>query len=400
VRPITSWILNAGAALGIGASARGQVCEQDFRWVEALMDATVAQVPLSGASLIVEHHGQIVYQKGFGSFTVDQIVHSASAGKWISACVVMSVIDDGVLSLDSTTGDILGWEGAEGAITVRQLFSHTSGYTDSDCVGDGGSTLEACAEAIRQGEDPVFEPGTGFYYGGSGMQIAARMCEVATGRPWIELFYERLVWPLGWTQTVYTSSTNPRISGGNLTNAPEYIRMLRMMLDGGVWNGQQVLTPSSVEAMLADQTNGAPIVAAPPTVTEFHGYGIGNWVFAKDAQGATIVSSSPGLFGLNPWIDKDRDLACVFAVQSLNILVSPYVAVIRQAVRDAIDFPIPIADADFDGLVTVSDFSIMAAHFGQTSGATKWDGDFTHDGKVNAADFNVLAGTFATSCFE
>jgi hypothetical protein len=50
-------------------------------------------------------------------------------------------------------------------------------------------------------------------------------------------------------------------------------------------------------------------------------------------------------------------------------------------------------DANQDGVVNASDFSAMAAHYGQT--AQDWsDGDFNGDGVVNVADFNALAGNF------
>ncbi len=50
-------------------------------------------------------------------------------------------------------------------------------------------------------------------------------------------------------------------------------------------------------------------------------------------------------------------------------------------------------DANLDGTVNGTDFSILAAHFGQ--GATAWDaGDFTYTGVVNGTDFSLLAENF------
>jgi hypothetical protein len=50
-------------------------------------------------------------------------------------------------------------------------------------------------------------------------------------------------------------------------------------------------------------------------------------------------------------------------------------------------------DANLDGTVNASDFSILAAHFGQ--GATSWDeGDFDYGGVVNATSFSLLAENF------
>jgi hypothetical protein len=54
------------------------------------------------------------------------------------------------------------------------------------------------------------------------------------------------------------------------------------------------------------------------------------------------------------------------------------------------------ADANHDGTVNAADFSILAAHYGQTSGANFSTGDFNYDGTVNALDFNALATKYGT----
>jgi plastocyanin len=51
-------------------------------------------------------------------------------------------------------------------------------------------------------------------------------------------------------------------------------------------------------------------------------------------------------------------------------------------------------DANLDGIVNLADFNIMAANFGQSSGAVWEGGDFNEDGGVNLTDFNLLAANF------
>ena len=53
-------------------------------------------------------------------------------------------------------------------------------------------------------------------------------------------------------------------------------------------------------------------------------------------------------------------------------------------------------DANGDGTVNSTDFSIMSQHFGQT-GTTRASGDFNGDGITNALDFNILATHFGQS---
>jgi len=51
-------------------------------------------------------------------------------------------------------------------------------------------------------------------------------------------------------------------------------------------------------------------------------------------------------------------------------------------------------DATLDGTVSSTDFNLLLARYGMSSGARWTQADFTRDGKVNSLDFNVLAGQF------
>jgi hypothetical protein len=54
--------------------------------------------------------------------------------------------------------------------------------------------------------------------------------------------------------------------------------------------------------MALDRTVGL-VIAYTPVPGYAFGYGIGQWVEAKDAFGATYRVSSPGAFGFTPWVD-------------------------------------------------------------------------------------------------
>jgi hypothetical protein len=53
-------------------------------------------------------------------------------------------------------------------------------------------------------------------------------------------------------------------------------------------------------------------------------------------------------------------------------------------------------DANLDGAVTLTDFNLLAANFGQAN-KSWFDGDFNYDGAVDLIDFNVLAENFGHS---
>jgi hypothetical protein len=53
-------------------------------------------------------------------------------------------------------------------------------------------------------------------------------------------------------------------------------------------------------------------------------------------------------------------------------------------------------DADGNGAVNISDFNILAAHFGNSTGQNWGTGDFDGNGAVNISDFNLLAANFGS----
>jgi hypothetical protein len=55
-----------------------------------------------------------------------------------------------------------------------------------------------------------------------------------------------------------------------------------------------------------------------------------------------------------------------------------------------------MGDANLDGTVGMTDFNLLASHFGQT-GANWSDGDYNYDGIVNALDLNALATNYGQS---
>jgi hypothetical protein len=63
-----------------------------------------------------------------------------------------------------------------------------------------------------------------------------------------------------------------------------------------------------------------------------------------------------------------------------------------EAALDYLSSPLP-GDANFDGVVNLADFNILAAHFGQTDRAW-YQGDFNGDRTVSLQDFNLLASRF------
>jgi CubicO group peptidase (beta-lactamase class C family) len=161
-------------------------------------------------------------------------------------------------------------------------------------------------------------PGEAFRYGAIGLNIAGRVLEVVYKKKFEILIKQKLFSPLGMRKTSFATldGSAPNPSGGAVSMAEDYLKFLQMLLNNGSYNGQQILSVSSVQAMRQIMTTANQIKYAPKSAEGFS-YASGSWVLeSKDGKTATALAS-PGLFGTWPMIDYSRGYAALFFVKNL-----------------------------------------------------------------------------------
>src|SRR5688572_8437991 len=183
---------------GSGATPPPPVIPDPFADVDRTAGAAFSAQGISGMGVVVyDAQGAKRFEKMYGTFAADQRIAIASASKLVAGLTILRLVDQGFLTLDSTTGNVLGWTGPQSAITLRQLLSFTSGLPrEAPCTLMQAATLASCVDAISMlGLDAA--PGTRFDYGSTHLHVAARMAEVVTGDSWAEVFEAQLKAPLG-----------------------------------------------------------------------------------------------------------------------------------------------------------------------------------------------------------
>jgi CubicO group peptidase (beta-lactamase class C family) len=318
-------------------------CIYDLSTVTQAFTNTLAQAGIANGSLLVLKDGQKLHELYSGTFNPNTLRPLASASKWLSAVVIMSLVDDGLMSLDDPASLYFPahYSGQKGTMTIRQMFSHTSGLpgTHEDWVLSADDiTLQQAAQFIAT-NNLVAAPGAVLCYGGLSMHLAGACSEIASGQSWSDLVEQRLKQPLSLTATTYGNTTNPRIAGGASSTLYEYATVLQMLLNHGLWGTNRVLSSNAVHVMLQDQTDGAQILCSP---YQQYGlgetrYGIGAWLEEVAPGGSAYQIGSGGAFGFAPWIDTQRNVAGVFMVVNLMENVFPGVQQIKAAVRTAAD---------------------------------------------------------------
>lgn len=317
----------------------------DFSPVTTQINALLQRESLDGASLIVMRNGATIYEHYFGNYTASTNIPIASASKWLSALTIERLVEQGKLHWSDTVGQYFpNAPAATRAITLGQMFSHTSGITtvDAPCVGDRSTTLDACAQQILA-LPLLYAPGAGFAYTGNAMQVGGRMAELAVGKPWSQIFAEQLTGPLNMPSTSFLTgsaspisfgSANPQIAGGVKASVGDYLHVVQMVAQHGAWNGTQFLSGAALTDMQRDQTHGARVLLTPDP--QAFGYGYGEWRNLIDANGNAVQVSSTGKFGTSPWVDNETGVAAVFLVDSSYSKITDDLRILWSNVRTVV----------------------------------------------------------------
>jgi CubicO group peptidase (beta-lactamase class C family) len=277
---------------------------------------------LPGAVVLIQQHGRPAFSESFGlrdvttgqPMTPDSIFRLYSMSKPITSVAAMMLVEDGRLKLDEPLSkyipafaDVkvaverraedgklaLATEPLARAITIEDLFRHTSGITygfygdtpvrklyANSGLFDGDFDNAQFVE--RLAKLPLAEqPGTLWDYGHS-TDVLGRVVEVVSGKSLFQFEKERLLDPLGMTDTAFdvadpvqrrrvaqplpqdrfgpvagiVDPVLPRKwqsgGAGMVGTIGDYARFAQMLLNGGELDGRRFLKPETVALMTSD----------------------------------------------------------------------------------------------------------------------------------------------------
>jgi CubicO group peptidase (beta-lactamase class C family) len=320
--------------------AGGAATPTGFAEVDALLSSSLPA--WGGGVLRVEQNDRVLFERAYGGYTPTDAVPIGSATKLLSTLVILSLVKDGTLALDTPVSAVVrDWPKDKATITLRMLLAQTSGLPGfSPCLEKRAMTLPACVQEIA-GTPLRASPGRAFIDGGAGFQVAGRMAELRAGAPWALLIQTRLMDPLGFRSTGFGRTDNPRIAGGAQANAPEYARALRQLLPGAT---PDLLGPTLREAVLADQSGGVPLAQSAYSLApgrEGLRAGLGGVYRERVApDGRALEVIAQGVFGFTGWVDTERRLIGVLVVRGKISEVWPVEQRVRELVRLSVP-PVP-----------------------------------------------------------
>ncbi len=180
-----------------------------------LLRSGIRRYNVPGAALAIHRRGRL-YQAASGVLNVDTGVNATpdsvfqigSITKIFTTSLVMQLVDEGLLDLDTPVRAYLpGFRVADAdvsrTVTPRHFLSHTSGI-EGDLFIDTGSGEQSIARLQDMGTmlPNLFDPGARLSYCNFGFAMLGRITEVLTGQSWDTVIRERLFQPLGMTRAL------------------------------------------------------------------------------------------------------------------------------------------------------------------------------------------------------
>jgi D-alanyl-D-alanine carboxypeptidase len=206
-------------ALGIpGAALAGERAAADRALDRALKDLVeLPEGPPGAIAVIQRGDRRDVHTAGVANVKTDaplgarKHMRIASVAKAFSGAVALTMVDQGVLSLDDTIGELLpdlppAWH----PMTLRQLLQHTSGMPDytqapgfADALADSPKAAPPPGELLgyAAGVPLNFTPGTGYEYSNSENIAVGMMVEAVTGASYEHAIRAKVSTPLGLRRT-------------------------------------------------------------------------------------------------------------------------------------------------------------------------------------------------------
>jgi CubicO group peptidase (beta-lactamase class C family) len=170
-------------------------------------------------SILVAEKGKVVYKKGFGMANMewgvpnqtDTKFRTGSVTKQFTAALVLQLVEEGKIKLDGKITDYLPdyRKDTGDKVTIHHLLNHTSGipsYTSRpDFAAEISRNPYGVADFVKRfaSGDLQFEPGSKFSYNNSGYSLLGAIIEKVTGKSYETVLTERILKPLGMTDTGY-----------------------------------------------------------------------------------------------------------------------------------------------------------------------------------------------------
>ncbi len=326
----------------------------DFSPVNKIMESAISDSVFPGAVLLFGIDNKFLYEKAFGNYTYDKsstpvslnsIFDLASVSKVVgTTSAAMILTDKGKLNLDEKVITYLPEFNNNGKdkITIRNLLLHNSGLPAFKKYYDEYSTAEEVINDIMNLK-LIYEPGTKYVYSDLGMITLQKVIEKITGKTLDKFLADNLFKPLGMNLTMYNPPKELKYNcvptevdtfyrmrllqgevhderayllngvaghAGLFSTAEDLSKFIRMLLNGGKFNGKQILNKKIIDEWTTKQSEQSDRGLGWDTRSKEHSSS-GKY-FSMNSFGHT------GYTGTSIWVDKEKKLFVILLTNRVH----------------------------------------------------------------------------------
>ena len=254
--------------------------EEDDGWpTGSLSDAGISEAPIRSLiatvidppatsvhdpsihGILIARHGKLVFEEYFHGFHREKAHDTRSASKSLTATLVGSLIEHGApLSISTPVyRTIYGsqlpadLDPRKNKMNVEHLLTMTSGYFCDDRNPAAPGNEDVMQD---QTKDPdwyhytlnvpmIADPGSQPVYCSANPNLIGDVLTHVTGKLLMDLFHERIAGPLQVRRYYLNLSPtgDPYMGGGIYWLPRDFMKLGQVMLHGGTWNGQLIVSP-------------------------------------------------------------------------------------------------------------------------------------------------------------
>lgn len=388
----TSPVLHPGSIRGAG------MVEQPLTAIDNVMESMINNHVMPGAVTFVAKRGHIVQHEAYGhsllyeddegnevdhpiSMSKDTIFDLASISKIFTSTAAMKLYEQDLFELDDPVADYIPEfaENGKEDVTIRQLLTHTSGFTAWIPLYTIGDSREERLQHVFQYplDNP---PGTTYTYSDLNMITLGALIEKLSGKRLDEFVRDTITEPLKMKDTMYNPPEflKHRIAAteyqpwtdrglvwgevhdesawsldgvaghaGVFSTANDLGKLAHMFINDGRYGGKQILEKETVELLVENQ------------IPEFPGneHGLGwelsqGWYMGPLTEASSIGHT--GYTGTSLVINQNNDTIAILLTNRVHpardtVSTNPARREFARQVADAIPVSMPAENAWFSG---------------------------------------------------
>ncbi len=224
-------------------------------------------------AVLIARHGRLVLEEYFHGQSRDTLHDTRSAAKSVTAIAIGAAMRAGApLQLSSPVYRVMnggafpaGLEPQKRAMTLEHLLTMSSGWFCDDTNDAAPGNEEVIAEQSAEPDWYLYTlavpmatpPGENSVYCSASPHLALGMLGSATGEPPLDAFDRLVAGPMGIESYAWPLDPvgHPYGGGGVRLRARDFLKFGQLMLNGGRWQGRQILDPAFAAAATSAQYN-------------------------------------------------------------------------------------------------------------------------------------------------